>query len=78
MFTTSAVEDHVHTAYDIQAAGFVTKPTSYRGLVDAVPGIDRYWLTTVTTPNTPPQLKETRQPSEGSSESGAENCSPES
>lgn len=50
VFTTSAVEDHVHAAYDMHAAGFVTKPTSYRGLVDAVAGIDRYWLTTVTPP----------------------------
>jgi two-component system response regulator len=54
VFTTSAVEDHVDTAYDMQAAGFVTKPTSYRGLVNVIAGIDRYWLATVTTPNQAP------------------------
>lgn len=50
VFTTSAVEDHVHAAYEMQAAGFVTKPTSYRALVNTVAGIDQYWFSTVTTP----------------------------
>jgi len=47
IFTTSSVGDHVALAYDMQAAGFVTKPSSYRDLVDIVSGIDRYWFATV-------------------------------
>lgn len=47
VFTTSSVPEHVQKAYDMQAAGFVTKPTTYRALIEAIDDIDRYWLTTV-------------------------------
>ncbi len=50
VFTTSSVPEHVRDAYDLQAAGFVTKPSSYHELVSVLTGIDQYWLSTVTPP----------------------------
>jgi CheY-like chemotaxis protein len=47
IFTTSSVPEHVRRAYEMQAAGFVTKPLSYRDLVDSVSSLDKYWFTTV-------------------------------
>ncbi len=51
IFTTSAVREHVYTAYEMQAAGFITKPSSYRELVKIITTLDQYWIATVRTPD---------------------------
>jgi len=44
ILTTSSVPDHVCRAYNMQAAGFITKPASYRELVDKISCLHSYWF----------------------------------
>jgi CheY-like chemotaxis protein len=41
--TSKAIED-VSRSYDLGASGFITKPVSYEGLVDAARILRKYWF----------------------------------
>jgi len=48
VLTTSSAPDHVCRAYAIHAAGFITKPSSYRRLVEMTMTAHSYWFETTT------------------------------
>lgn len=50
ILTTSGAEEDVRVSYALSATSYVTKPTSYRGLVQVVAAIARYWLEIVELP----------------------------
>ncbi|MBX9584487.1 MAG: response regulator [Gemmataceae bacterium] len=57
VMTTSSAEEDVATSYDLQAAGYVTKPVTFDRLVEVVRGLGKYWLEIVELPpdgNRPP------------------------
>ena len=50
VLTTSDVERDVLQAYELGAAGFVTKPVDIERLFEAIHGIQEYWFNTVRRP----------------------------
>ena len=53
VLTTSSAAEDVNNTYDLGANSFVTKPTSFEGLVEAVRLIGRYWSEVVALPSEP-------------------------
>src|SRR4051812_5517484 len=51
VLTTSAADEDVTAMYDLQAAGYVTKPVDFSAFVDAVKGIEEFWLSLVRLPH---------------------------
>jgi two-component system response regulator len=51
VLTTSNDEQDVVRTYDLGVSGFITKPATFGGLVEALRGWRRYWLETVELPN---------------------------
>lgn len=51
VFTTSTADDDVRYAYDQGANSYMTKPHTFRSLVDAARLISRYWFELVTRPS---------------------------
>jgi CheY-like chemotaxis protein len=49
--TSKAIED-VSRSYDLGASGFITKPVSYEGLVDAARILGKYWFEVAELPST--------------------------
>ncbi|MBK7427503.1 MAG: response regulator [Saprospiraceae bacterium] len=43
VFTTSKSPEHVKRSYDLGANSFITKPSTYSGLLDIVRVIGKYW-----------------------------------
>ena len=52
VFTTSNVEEDIRLSYDRGASSFITKPDTYRGLVEAMKGFREYWTEIATLPET--------------------------
>jgi len=53
VFTTSNVEADIRRSYDGGASSFITKPETYRGLVEAMRCFGDYWTGVATLPGTP-------------------------
>jgi CheY-like chemotaxis protein len=41
--TTSQAEEDINKTYDLGASGFITKPLTFKGLVDAMRSLGEYW-----------------------------------
>jgi CheY-like chemotaxis protein len=52
VFTTSQAERDILKSYHLGANSFVTKPTSFQGLLEATNAIITYWFKTVKLPET--------------------------
>ena len=50
VLTTSSAEEDIIRSYDCGVNSFITKPVSFRGLLDVVQAIGRYWLQIVELP----------------------------
>jgi CheY-like chemotaxis protein len=50
VLTTSKFEEDIIQSYNLGAAGFITKPVSFAGLVEAVSGLGEYWFEIVKLP----------------------------
>jgi len=50
VLTTSKAEEDIMRSYDIGAAGYITKPVTFDGLVEAIKGLKRYWVQIVRLP----------------------------
>lgn len=50
ILTTSRAEEDILRSYDIGAAGYITKPVTFEGLVDAIKGLSEYWVQIVKLP----------------------------
>lgn len=50
VLTTSKAEEDIMRSYDIGAAGYITKPVTFDGLVEAIRGLKRYWVQIVRLP----------------------------
>ena len=50
VLTTSKAEEDVLRSYDLGVNSFVTKPMSFRAMVEVINTIDKYWFKTVTLP----------------------------
>jgi two-component system response regulator len=46
------VEEDIKLSYDRGASSFITKPATYRGLVEAMKGFGEYWTQIATLPET--------------------------
>lgn len=51
VLTASTSEHDVDLAYELGAAGYVVRPSSFSGLVEVLDGITRYWFSTVRGPS---------------------------
>lgn len=51
VLTTSKDEEDVFATYDLGVSGFVTKPVTFAGLVEAMSTWTRYWFEVVELPN---------------------------
>lgn len=51
VMTTSSDEEDICRSYDLGASSYVTKPTSFAGLVDVMRGIGKYWFGLVQLPS---------------------------
>jgi CheY-like chemotaxis protein len=50
VLTTSKAEEDILRTYDLGAAGYITKPVTFEGLVEAVKTLRKYWLEIVDLP----------------------------
>jgi len=50
VLTTSKTEEDILRSYDIGAAGFITKPVTFKGLVDVIKVLNDYWIEIVRLP----------------------------
>jgi CheY-like chemotaxis protein len=44
VLTTSSAEEDIMKTYDLGGAGFITKPNSFKGMVDVVKCLSQYWF----------------------------------
>lgn len=51
VLTTSKAEEDVLRTYDLGVSGFITKPVTFAGLVEALRAWTRYWFELVELPN---------------------------
>ena len=51
VLTTSKAEEDILRSYNIGAAGYITKPVTFEGLVEAVKGLGQYWVQIVCLPD---------------------------
>jgi CheY-like chemotaxis protein len=51
VLTTSKAEEDVFRSYDLGANSFVTKPVTFKSLVDLMKNLGRYWLEIVELPS---------------------------
>ncbi len=51
VLTTSSEEEDIFRSYDLGVSGFVTKPVSFEGLVEAVKTLSKYWFEIVALPS---------------------------
>ena len=57
VLTTSRAPEDILAAYDISASSYITKPTSYRHLLQVVESLARYWLEVVELPPAPRSVR---------------------
>jgi CheY-like chemotaxis protein len=50
ILTTSKAEEDILRSYNIGAAGYITKPVTFEGLVVAIKGLSEYWVQIVKLP----------------------------
>lgn len=50
VLTTSQAEEDKLRSYDLGVSGYITKPVSFNGLLDAMKAVGRYWLQVVDLP----------------------------
>ncbi len=50
VLTTSKAEEDILRSYNIGAAGYITKPVTFTGLVEAIKGLEKYWVQIVQLP----------------------------
>jgi DNA-binding NarL/FixJ family response regulator len=53
ILTTSSAEADILQSYQLQAAGYVTKPVGFGQFLEAVKGIESFWLAVVQLPIEP-------------------------
>lgn len=51
VLTTSSAEEDIYRSYDLGVAGYITKPVSFAGLVDAMSQMGSYWFELVQLPD---------------------------
>jgi len=51
VLTTSQADEDVNDTYALGITGFITKPMTFRGLVDIMRSVGNYWLESVTLPS---------------------------
>lgn len=51
VLTTSQAEEDLKRTYDLGVSGFITKPLTFKGLVDAMKSLGSYWERTVRLPS---------------------------
>jgi CheY-like chemotaxis protein len=51
VLTTSKAEEDILRTYDLGAAGFITKPVTFEGLVEVVKSLGKYWFEIVELPS---------------------------
>jgi CheY-like chemotaxis protein len=51
VLTTSQADEDVQETYGLGITGFITKPMTFRGLVDVMKSIGNYWFNSVTLPS---------------------------
>lgn len=51
IFSSSTAEPDIHGAYDQHASCYVTKPTGFNELMDAIRRIESFWFNTATLPS---------------------------
>lgn len=51
VLTTSRTKEDVLCTYDLGVSGFITKPSTFEGLVEVVKALGRYWFEIVELPN---------------------------
>ncbi len=47
VLTTSSAEEDVLRTYDLGGAGFITKPSTFKGMLDLIKGLNQYWFEVV-------------------------------
>lgn len=52
VLTTSKAMEDISKSYDLGASGFITKPVTYEGLVDAARTLRKYWFEVAELPST--------------------------
>jgi len=50
VLTTSKAEEDILRSYDIGAAGYISKPVTFEGLVEIIKGLGDYWVQIVKLP----------------------------
>jgi CheY-like chemotaxis protein len=53
VLTTSKAEEDIYRSYDLGVAGYITKPVTFAGLLEAMKGLTDYWLEIVRLPDLP-------------------------
>jgi DNA-binding NarL/FixJ family response regulator len=51
VLTTSKAEEDIICSYDLGVGGFITKPVTFKGLVEAIKALRRYWFEIVELPS---------------------------
>jgi CheY-like chemotaxis protein len=51
VLTTSQADEDVNDTYALGITGFITKPMTFKGLVDIMRSVGNYWLESVTLPS---------------------------
>jgi CheY-like chemotaxis protein len=51
VLTTSKAEEDILRSYNLGVSGFITKPVTFRGLVEAIKALRRYWFEIVELPS---------------------------
>lgn len=51
VLTTSKAEEDILRTYDLGAAGYITKPVTFEGLVEVIKVLGRYWFEIVELPS---------------------------
>jgi CheY-like chemotaxis protein len=50
VLTSSKAEEDIVCSYDLGVGGFITKPVTFEGLVEAIKALGRYWIEIVELP----------------------------
>ena len=50
MLTTSQAEEDIYRSYDLGASSFITKPVTFKGLVNIMQWLKGYWFEIVELP----------------------------
>lgn len=52
ILTTSGADEDIAKSYDLRASSFIRKPVDFKGLVDAIQAVGKYWFEIVELPPT--------------------------